>query len=131
MEIIQKAVIKREERYLILKRALTAKHFAGCWDFPGGKLEKDEDPKTGIERKVLEETGLTGTATNVLQSIQLDVYNVGHKTHQFDIFAFEPNSIDEIVLSSEHTAWQWATKEQILNLDGEPYFEFVFAKDGV
>ena len=40
-------------------RVLLAREKDGWWDMLGGGLEHDEDPRAGLTREVLEETGLT------------------------------------------------------------------------
>src|SRR3989338_6946509 len=58
MNLIQKAVVKNGDKYLIGLRSENAKYFPLHWDFPGGKLEPNEDPFDGIKREVKEETDL-------------------------------------------------------------------------
>ena len=58
MKIVQKAVIKKGDKYLILLRPSDKKFFPDHWDFPGGKLDDGEDAIESLKREVLEETGL-------------------------------------------------------------------------
>ena len=51
------AVIEREGRYLIHKRA-PGGLLAGLWEFPGGKIEAGETPRRAVRREVREETGI-------------------------------------------------------------------------
>ena len=51
------AVIRVDGKYLITKR-MEGTHLAGYWEFPGGKVEKDETTKDALTREILEEVGL-------------------------------------------------------------------------
>ncbi len=53
------AVIAREGRILLLRRAPGQKH-AGAWEFPGGKTEPGETPQDGLARELREELGIDG-----------------------------------------------------------------------
>ena len=56
--VVAAAVIDPGDRVLIAQRP-PGKHLAGGWEFPGGKLEPDEDRRAGLARELLEELGLT------------------------------------------------------------------------
>ena len=43
---------------LLLQQALPGKRHAGQWEFPGGKVEKEENPRLALAREVAEELGL-------------------------------------------------------------------------
>ena len=47
-------IIRRKGKILIQKRPLKSR-MGGLWEFPGGKLEKDEKPETGLVRELREE----------------------------------------------------------------------------
>ncbi len=47
-------VIKNGSKYLIAKRK-EGKHLAGFWEFPGGKIEKNETPQQCLIREFFEE----------------------------------------------------------------------------
>lgn len=50
-------VVRDDEKYLITQRG-DAKNFKK-WEFPGGKVESDEDDFTSIKRELLEELNLS------------------------------------------------------------------------
>lgn len=125
MNLIQKAVVKRGDKYLIGLRSESAKYFPLHWDFPGGKLEPNEDPFDGITREVKEETGLDVKPLEILDVYEFDLDNKGENTHRFTIYSTEIIS-GEVKKSKEHLKQKWATKDEILKLKIEPYFEPFF-----
>ncbi|MEA4897650.1 (deoxy)nucleoside triphosphate pyrophosphohydrolase [Bacillota bacterium Meth-B3] len=55
--VVTAAVIEREGRVLLLRRASGQSH-AGKWEFPGGKLEPGEDERACLRRELREELGI-------------------------------------------------------------------------
>lgn len=49
------AVIRDEEGKLLVCRRPAGKALAGKWEFPGGKIEPDEDPELALRREIREE----------------------------------------------------------------------------
>jgi len=128
MKLIQKAVIKKGDKYLIGLRSQNAAYFPLHWDLPGGKLEPNEDPFRGIAREVLEETGLEVKPIQVLGIYEFDLDNKGENTHRFTIYSTEL-LLGEPRLSPEHLEQRWATKDEIMQLPIEPYFKPLFEEN--
>lgn len=127
MILIQKAIVKRKNKFLITLRSSKVKYFPEHWDFPGGKLEPNEDPSRGVEREVLEETNLKVKALKIVCIYNMDLDNSGRNTHKFTVHSTKIIS-GNIKLSHEHTKFQWATEEEILKLKIEPYIKLYFDK---
>ena len=126
MKLIQKAIVKKDGKFLIVLRSPDAKFFPEHWDFPGGKLEPDEEPFAGIEREVIEETGLKVKAQEVVGTYEIELDYKGEKIpHRFTVYSTEILSGD-VKLSYEHLEFKWATKEDILQLKIEPYMKSYF-----
>ena len=51
------ALLSQQGRLLICQRSANGT-FAGKWEFPGGKIEPGEDPKTALRRELQEELGI-------------------------------------------------------------------------
>ncbi|MDD2257730.1 NUDIX hydrolase [Candidatus Falkowbacteria bacterium] len=51
-------IINKKGEFLILKLPINKEFTKDMWMFPGGRLEKEEQPEIGLKREVLEETGL-------------------------------------------------------------------------
>jgi len=47
------------ETCVLLSQRRPGKHLAGCWEFPGGRVEPDEDQETALKRELAEELGIT------------------------------------------------------------------------
>lgn len=53
-QLVTAAIIHHEGKYLITRRKATAP-YPLLWEFPGGKLEKNEDPRDCVVRELKEE----------------------------------------------------------------------------
>jgi mutator protein MutT len=56
--VVAAAVTDASGRVLIAQRP-PGRHLAGGWEFPGGKLERGEDRRSGLARELREELGIT------------------------------------------------------------------------
>jgi 8-oxo-dGTP pyrophosphatase MutT (NUDIX family) len=102
--------------FLLLKRAQQPL----IWGPPGGKLHKDEDPVQGLQREVLEETGLE------IQVFQPVTTWFG-KFNNLPILSIDylcTCSANQILLSNEHEDYRWLTIDN-LRKDKKIYFTSV------
>ena len=58
MLLVTAALLFHDNRVLVTKRREDAP-YPGYWEFPGGKVEADEDPMRCVERELMEELGIT------------------------------------------------------------------------
>jgi len=56
--VVAAALIDAEGRVLLAQRP-EGKSMAGFWEFPGGKVDKDEVPELALARELQEELGIT------------------------------------------------------------------------
>jgi 8-oxo-dGTP diphosphatase len=63
------AIIERDGRVLVCQRREGQKH-AGKWEFPGGKVEKDEAFPAALERELREELGIVATVGSEITRYQ-------------------------------------------------------------
>lgn len=57
MKVAVALIVDQQGRVLITQRARHLSH-GGLWEFPGGKVERDEAPLSALIREVKEEVGL-------------------------------------------------------------------------
>jgi len=62
------AIIVRGETVLAARRR-PGGPFGGLWEFPGGKLEKDEEPENGLARELAEELGIESSVGELVCSV--------------------------------------------------------------
>jgi 8-oxo-dGTP diphosphatase len=113
---ISKAVIKSEEKYLLLKRAEHSRSFPGVWDFAGGKDDIGETPEESVTRETKEETSLEITSGEEVKRAEY------HDEH-FDLLFhyFSPKILSgNVSLSPDHEDFIWASEEEIQNLALHP-----------
>jgi 8-oxo-dGTP diphosphatase len=51
---------------ILVARRAGSQHLAGAWEFPGGKIEPDEEPAAAALRELREETGLSASSAEPL-----------------------------------------------------------------
>lgn len=94
------AILKHDHNILIAKRGYG--EFKGMYEFPGGKIEVNEDPKTALKRELLEE-----------MQANIEVESFFHHVHyEYDSFILEMDCfichlLDDHIVLLEHLDAQW------------------------
>jgi 8-oxo-dGTP pyrophosphatase MutT (NUDIX family) len=102
--VAQKAYLKKDDKFLIVRRRKKAKSAPNLWDFTGGKLEHGEDVKNSLKREIDEETKLKVNIGKPIFSFASDQPNNSY----FSVVECEYVS-GEVELSKEHSEYKWVT----------------------
>ena len=101
------AVIKKNNLYFIAQRNRN-KHFAYYWEFPGGKVDKQETFENALKREIKEELSINIKVFNHIASEK-------HKDEKIDVnvhyFLCEP--LNENIILSEHEDMKWLQKNDL------------------
>ena len=111
MAVVTAALIRDKEKILIAKRG-RGKKFGSQWEFPGGKLDRDETPEACLRREIREELNL---------EIQVEEHfcTVPHQYPDFkiELMAFWCSIIGGSLKLEEHEQVRWVTVSEMEEYD--------------
>ena len=106
------ALIERDNKFLIAKRSTGDSNVFGKWEFPGGKVESNENEFQAIEREIKEEFEMDIKAIKFLvnnvceypfKTIDLRLYECKHISGEFNLH--------------DHYEYRFVDKADIINFD--------------
>jgi broad specificity phosphatase PhoE/8-oxo-dGTP pyrophosphatase MutT (NUDIX family) len=101
-------VVLCQGRVLLVQKSGDAPYAPNQWSCPGGKVEPGEDPKTGVQRELLEETGLF-YPLDAFSPIGRWFVRAASMDFIFHMFLLNLRDQDypKVTLSSEHKRFSW------------------------
>lgn len=106
------ALIKKEDKILIARRATGDSNVYGKWEFPGGKVEPNEDEFIAIEREIREEFELE---VNAIRFITNNVCQYPDKV--VDLRLYECKYISGDFKLHAHSEKKYVNKVDIISYD--------------
>jgi ribonuclease HI len=111
--ITVRAIIKQDDKVLLLRRSGGNPKYERLFELPGGKVDFGEDPKATLQREVAEETGL-----EVLNLQLSEVYSDldaddPQKQYLSLVFWVSVQGGRHVELSSEHDKYSWKRLSEI------------------
>lgn len=118
IEVVAGIIYKNSE-FLIAQRNLN-KDQGGLWEFPGGKVEKDESYESALIREIKEELNA---------DIEVNEY-IGESIHHYPekdikLIFYKAKLLSEKIELLEHESYKWITKDE------KDKFEFAGADKAV
>ena len=107
IHVVAGALFDNQGRVLIAQRP-PGKHMAGGWEFPGGKLEADEEPLTGLKRELKEELGI-----EVLVATPVIAYEHGYSDRQVLLDLWLIGLYSGEAKSAEGQPLQWVSIDEL------------------
>lgn len=106
------ALIEKEKKYLIAKRSTGDPNVLGKWEFPGGKVQDNEDEFHAIEREIFEEFELTIKAKKYI------FHNIcKYPDKVVDLRLYQCEYIFGMFQLHDHSEYKWVNKDEILHYD--------------
>lgn len=106
------ALIKKDNKVLIAKRATGDNNVFGKWEFPGGKVENNETEELAIEREIKEEFELDIKAKKFIIN---NVCEYPNKT--VDLRLYECEYINGVFKLHDHSQYAWVEIDKLLEYD--------------
>lgn len=107
------AVIVKEGRIFATQRGYG--EFKGKWEFPGGKIEREETPQEALEREIREELGIQIEVGKQIAKVEYD-----YPHFHLSMECFVCSIRFETIVLMEHEAAKWLTKEELRSVDWLP-----------
>ena len=109
------ALIENNDKVLLARRSTGDINVFGKWEFPGGKVEQDENEFDAIEREIKEEFELTIKAKEFL------INNVcEYPTKVVDLRLYKCDYVSGDFNLHDHSEYKWVDKEELLEYDLAP-----------
>lgn len=105
------AIIIKENRILVTQRS-EKMSLPLKWEFPGGKIEKNETAENCILREIKEELNLEIEIIAKLESKQFN-----YPSFSINLIPFISKYLSGDLNLAEHTDFKWLTKEELISLD--------------
>ncbi len=104
-DVVLFSVDAEQLRVLLIRRG--GEPFQGCWAFPGGFIEMDEDLMDGARRELAEETGVTGVYLEQLYTFGTPGRDPRGRVISVVYYALAPEGRVRIRAGSDAAAVQW------------------------
>lgn len=88
VEVAVGVLIRADGQFLLTSRP-PGKVYAGCWEFPGGKLEAGESVEQALRRELHEEIGITIGAVQPWKTEMMDYPHALVRLHFCKVFAWD------------------------------------------
>ena len=109
------ALIEKDGKYLIARRADGDSDVLGKWEFPGGKVEENEDEMHAIKREIKEEFEID---IKPIRFITNNVFKYPSKI--VDLRLYECRYVSGEFKLHNHYEYKFVSKDEIINYDLSP-----------
>lgn len=109
------ALIEKDNKVLLAKRSTGDPNVFGKWEFPGGKVENDEDELHAIEREIKEEFEV------VIKAKEFIINNVcEYPSKTVDLRLYSCDYISGEFNLHDHSEYRWVERKKIMEYDLAP-----------
>lgn len=103
------AIIEDEDGRLLIAQRPPHKKFSGLWEFPGGKIEGNEDPQAALRRELKEELSLE-VAIGRAMGIYTHTYD---EDERVELHVYVVRALNEPKRSADVHVFKWVVPGKI------------------
>ncbi|UZR94066.1 (deoxy)nucleoside triphosphate pyrophosphohydrolase [Chondrinema litorale] len=107
-------VIYKEDNILICRRK-PGKHQAGLWEFPGGKIEKDENHQEALIREIKEELQINISPKEIITKV---IHEYAHAV--IVLWVYKTQFLEGNITLTDHDKTLWVSAEELINFELAP-----------
>ena len=112
------AIIYKDENKIFCTKRGPGRALEGKWEFPGGKVEKDETHEETIVREIKEELNSIVEPIKYIGSLNYEYHNLyPYDDFSITLYAYKCKLISGDLTLSEHTDAKWVTVDEMKNMD--------------
>ena len=112
MTVLVAAAVLIEDGRVLLSQRRSGTHLEGKWEFPGGKVEAQEDPRSALQRELREELGIE---TTVGEIVDVTFHRYAEKTVLLLFFEATRTATSPAPTAIEVAAVQWAEAKDLVD----------------
>jgi len=103
-------VLNRKGKFLILQLPVNKEFKEELWMFPGGRLESDEQPGSGLKREVFEEAGFK---IRIIMPVHTARWGNENPAKYSVFYICKVAGKENVKISKEHIDYKWADFKEI------------------
>lgn len=103
-------IVNSQGEFLILRLPINKEFKKEAWMLPGGRLDSSDEPELGLQREVVEETGLR---IKIISPVHVARWGIENPPKYSVFFLCKLVSNDSVTLSKEHTESKWIKFSEI------------------
>ncbi|MEW4206884.1 (deoxy)nucleoside triphosphate pyrophosphohydrolase [Bacillus thuringiensis] len=109
------AVIFNENNEVLCALRSPTMTLPNYWEFPGGKINKGEEPQAALVREIKEELGCVITVDEKVEEIEYD-----YETIIVHLTTYRAQILEGMPKALEHTELKWVSVKDLNNLNWAP-----------
>ena len=112
--VVVQAIVKSDEKILLLRRAKGRDEIVGKYELPGGTLENDEQPDDALRRHLERDAGLAVKGLQLRDVMSLSNHDEGEVQHVFIVYDVDGVSQDQpLRLGQNYDRYEWKTMSEL------------------
>jgi len=109
------AVIKNDQNQILCALRSLEMSMPNYWEFPGGKIEKNEKPEEALVREIKEELGCEIAVSELVEDVIHEYPNI-----IVNLITYEAKIISGTPVANEHAKIEWKEISDLKELEWAP-----------
>ena len=126
IHVVAAVIVSADQQQILISRRADHLHQGGFWEFPGGKVEADESPKSALARELFEELDIRIETAHPYMQVEHD-----YPDKQVFLDIWQVNSFTGTARGKEGQECRWVSLQELLIEQPERLFHFPAANQPI